>query len=291
MSESTSRPAFGFPAAPASVLVRPPARAGQFYPAEMGPMHTMVDRFLGAAHDSQAPCRAVMLPHAGWIYCGSTLGKTLAQVDLPDTLIILGPKHTPLGPDLSIASHHQWAIPGGSVAIATDIVRRLTELLPALPCESEAHRMEHGSEVLLPFLVRSNPFRRVAPIVVGQLDYASIAIFGQALAIVLREAESRGQRVGLVISSDMNHFAPEAENRRLDDLALQAMMSGEPRRLYDTCQQHQISMCGMIPAAIVMEALRQMTPAIAPRLVDYTTSGQASGDYSRVVGYAGVVIA
>jgi AmmeMemoRadiSam system protein B len=84
----------------------------------------------------------------------------------------------------------------------------------------------------------------------------------------------------------MNHFAPEAENRRRDMLALNAMRTGDPRALYDTCVSHDISMCGMLPAVTVMNALGKTTPT----LIDYTTSAQASGDSSRVVGYAGVVI-
>jgi AmmeMemoRadiSam system protein B len=89
----------------------------------------------------------------------------------------------------------------------------------------------------------------------------------------------------------MNHFAPAEENNRLDQLALNAMTTGDSRRLYDTCIEHRISMCGMVPATIVMEALRQTTPAIVPQLIDHTHSGVTSGDNTRVVGYAGVVIA
>ena len=88
----------------------------------------------------------------------------------------------------------------------------------------------------------------------------------------------------------MNHFAPEAENRRRDMLALEAMLVGNPRQLLETCMKNDISMCGVLPATAVMLALQQATPAFQPRLGDYSTSAAASGDSSRVVGYAGVVI-
>jgi AmmeMemoRadiSam system protein B len=68
------------------------------------------------------------------------------------------------------------------------------------------------------------------------------------------------------------------------------MTGGDPRKLYETCQANEISMCGVVPAVTIMQALQKKTPEIKPEVVDYTTSAKASGDASRVVGYAGVVI-
>jgi len=110
---------------------------------------------------------------------------------------------------------------------------------------------------------------RVVPIVLGQADYAQTGRIGAALATVVAEAT---KPVLLVISSDMNHFAAEPENRRLDLMALQAMCSGQPQRLAQVVVENRISMCGVIPALAVMQALQRQTPAIAPELVDYTTA-------------------
>jgi len=93
----------------------------------------------------------------------------------------------------------------------------------------------------------------------------------------------------LVISSDMNHYAADRENRRRDRLALNALASGDPQQLMAVCQEHEISMCGLIPAALIMETLRQMGQAFQVVELDYATSGDVSGDKSQVVGYAGVV--
>jgi len=262
---------------------RPAARAGQFYPADTRKMAAEVERFL-AVDGGQAERRsrrAIMLPHAGWVYCGQTIGKTLARADVPDRVIILGPKHTPYGANFSVAPHDHWQLPGGDVPIATDIVQTLLDAIPGLRCEADAHRMEHGCEVLLPFLRQVNAKVRVVPVALGACGYDDAARIGVALGAVARQFGAM-----LVISSDMNHFAPEAENRRRDMLALNAMRSGDPRALYDTCMSHDISMCGMLPAVTVMNALGRTTPT----LIDYTTSAQTSGDSSRVVGYAGVVI-
>ncbi|MCE9590033.1 MAG: AmmeMemoRadiSam system protein B [Planctomycetes bacterium] len=269
--------------------VRRAALAGKFYPGEPGPMYHEVKRYLAAGGAVQPKAyRAVMLPHAGWKYCGETLGKTLARVAVPDTVIIIGPKHTPYGANWSVAPHEQWEIPGGVVPIGTDVVHRLTGLVPDLRCEPDAHVVEHGSEVLLPFIHRINPHARVVPIVMGETYFEATHYLADALATVIAESPTP---ILLVISSDMNHFAAEPENRRLDQMAIEAMCSGDPARLHRTCEQNRISMCGVIPAVTVMQSLQAATPVLRPELVDYSNSAAASGDASRVVGYAGVVIA
>ena len=88
----------------------------------------------------------------------------------------------------------------------------------------------------------------------------------------------------------MNHFADDAETRQLDRLALDALGSLQPRTLYETVQRYQISMCGVLPAVIVMLALQQMQLLSAVEEVAYATSGDVSGDRSRVVGYAGLLL-
>ncbi|MAE67177.1 MAG: hypothetical protein CMJ18_23195 [Phycisphaeraceae bacterium] len=267
--------------------VRPPARAGQFYPGDPSEMGRALDEYLPGDRGGARCRRAVMLPHAGWVYCGQTMGRALAATEVPDTLVIIGPNHTGQGPAWSIASHTSWDLPGASIPIATDLADELAERVDGLVHDDVAHRMEHGTEVLLPFLHRINPSIRVVPIVIGRCQYEQTTAMATALAEVCGEL---GQPPLLVISSDMNHFAAEPENRRLDHMALDAMATGDPRRLYETCTVNQISMCGMVPACIIMQALAMSGDTPKPELIDYSNSAAASGDTSRVVGYAGVVM-
>jgi AmmeMemoRadiSam system radical SAM enzyme/AmmeMemoRadiSam system protein B/AmmeMemoRadiSam system protein A len=279
--------------------VRPPARAGQFYPATNDAVLKEVDQYLAMKDDGVKPrdVRAVMLPHAGWVYCGKTIGKTLAHVNVPDRVIIIGPKHTPHGRNVSIAPHTAWRVPSTdatmSKGIAIDsamVASLLKHVDPSmqLTAEPDAHALEHGSEVLLPFLHRRNPNVRVTPIAIGRMSFEHTTTFAAGLAAAVAASD---EPVLLVISSDMNHFASEAEGRRRDGLALDAMQSGDAQSLFDTCVNNEISMCGMIPAAIIMQALQKTTPTIKPELIHYTTSAEASGKTDQVVGYAGVVIA
>ncbi|HEV7222228.1 MAG TPA: AmmeMemoRadiSam system protein B, partial [Pirellulales bacterium] len=93
------------------------------------------------------------------------------------------------------------------------------------------------------------------------------------------------------ISSDMNHFASDEENRRLDELALAALETLDPERLYETVTRQHISMCGLLPAVIVLETLRQLGQLHRAERVAYATSADAGGDRRRVVGYAGMLFA
>ena len=99
----------------------------------------------------------------------------------------------------------------------------------------------------------------------------------------------RIDRTLLVISSDMNHFANDAETRRLDAMAIAAMEANDPQRLYRTVRDNQISMCGMLPACMVLDCLRQLELLHESQTVAYGTSADVSADTSRVVGYAGML--
>jgi AmmeMemoRadiSam system protein B len=227
-----------------------------------------------------------MLPHAGWRFCGDIIGETLARVEVPRRVILIGPRHHPRGAEWSIAPHRAWQVPGSEIPIDQDLVGALCDAVPGLTREPDAHVAEHGSEVLLPFLRELQPDLRVAPIAIGQGSYTDIQRLAAGLQTVL-DQESEPPLV--VISSDMNHFANEARNRELDGMALDAFRSGDPKALFDVCRKHDISMCGMRPAVATMASLGAAGP-IAPEVVAYDTSASTTGDSNRVVGYAGALI-
>jgi AmmeMemoRadiSam system protein B len=199
---------------------------------------------------------------------------------------VLGPKHTPLGMDWAVAPHQTWALPGGTLESDFLLARRLAQAIPGLEMDAAAHQREHGVEVELPLIARLAPETRVVGIAVGGGDLEACRRFAQGLAEVLRE---RDDRPLLLISSDMNHFATDAENRRLDELAMQALERLDPAGLYETVTRHHISMCGVLPAVIVLETLRLLGGLSRAERVGYATSADVTGDASRVVGYAGML--
>lgn len=267
--------------------VRNAARAGQFYPATADEIRAQLDGFFAKTGETtEKPARAVMLPHAGWIYCGDLIAGALAIVRVPEIVVVIGPKHTPHGANWSVSASAAWQLPGATVPVAAEWADYLARRCPGLARETDAHREEHGCEVLLPFLLRKNPDIKVVPIAIGAAGYDDLAPLVAALADLRAEL---GDRLLFVISSDMNHFADDAETRRRDALALERFRSADARGLFEVCRAEDISMCGLRPAVAVLRALQKERPPIV-EIAGYDTSARVNGDRSRVVGYAGAVI-
>ncbi len=264
--------------------VRPAAVAGAFYPATREEIDRVLDEII-PKKTKPKPWPAVMVPHAGWIYSGKLAADVFGRVKIPELVIVLCPKHRPGGAEWAVAPHRAWSLPGGEVASDPELARQLAEGIDGLEPDALAHRQEHAIEVHLPLLARLAPHARVVGITVGGGELAGLRRFAQQMAEVLGDGRPRPL---LVISTDMNHFADDAETRRLDRLALDAIQTLDPDRLYDTVRRHGISMCGMMPAVIVMETLRQWNSLSRCESVGYATSADAGGDTDRGVGYAGL---
>jgi AmmeMemoRadiSam system radical SAM enzyme/AmmeMemoRadiSam system protein B/AmmeMemoRadiSam system protein A len=264
---------------------RPPAVAGSFYPADAAELGRMVDGLLqGEAAAESWP--AALVPHAGLVYSGRLAAQVLKRLQIPRTVIVLGPKHTALGMEWAVAPHQSWTFPGGSLESDFVLARQLCEAIPGLEMDAAAHQREHAIEVELPLLARLAPQARVVGLAIGSGDLASCQRFAEGLAGVLK---ARADRPLLLISSDMNHYATDAENRRLDALALAALERLDPAEIYETVTQNHISMCGLLPAVIVLQTLRLLGGLHKAERVGYATSADVTGDRSRVVGYAGML--
>jgi AmmeMemoRadiSam system protein B len=210
------------------------------------------------------------------------------QVEIPDSVIIIGPKHTRLGVDWAVAPHERWLLPGAEVAADLELANELVNAIPGLQFDAAAHSQEHGIEVELPFIAKLAPRAKVVGIAIGAGDLGRCRSFAAGLSQVL-QARDPSRRVLLVVSSDMNHYASDAENRRLDELAMQALERLDPADVFDTVTGHGISMCGMLPAVIVLEAVHRLGGLRCAERVAYGTSADTTGDTSRVVGYCGML--
>jgi AmmeMemoRadiSam system protein B len=271
----------------AGQAIRPAAQAGRFYPAEPRELAELVDRCTEGPAVPAKSWPAAMVPHAGLVYSGRIAAQTLRRIAIPQTVIVIGPKHTPRGVDWAVAPHEAWSIPGATLPADPQLARQLVEAIPGLALDADAHSQEHAIEVELPFLARLAPQAKVVGIAIGTGDLAGCRRFAAGLANVI---QGLAEPPLLVISSDMNHFASDAENRRLDELALAALETLDPEQLYRTVTRHHISMCGLLPAVIVMETLRLLGRLRRIERVAYATSGDVSGERSRVVGYAGMLL-
>lgn len=164
--------------------------------------------------------------------------------------------------------------------------RELCDAIPGLQLDAAAHQQEHAIEVELPFIAKLNPKAKVIGIVIGGGSLAQCKEFATGLAKVLKSLPNRPL---LIVSSDMNHYANDAETQQLDELAVSALEKLDPDHVFETIAKHNISMCGVRPAVIVQETLRILGQLTKAERVAYSTSADVSGDRSRVVGYSGML--
>ncbi|EGB13256.1 protein of unknown function DUF52 [Pseudodesulfovibrio mercurii] len=267
---------------------RHPIVAGRFYDAQPDELYAMVDGFLGLAEKRQAEQTLLaMVPHAGYVFSGAVCGKTLGTADLASTVLLLGPNHTGRGERFALWPDGSWLIPGGSLAVDTGLAEALLAADPAIMADTAAHMGEHSLEVVLPFLFRLNPATTIVPVCVSAPSLDSLERVGRAVGRVLADYP---EPVSIVVSSDMSHYISHEDAREMDGMALEPMMTLAPARLYDTVRSRRISMCGVLPMTMGLFAAGELGAERA-ELVAYATSGEVSGDFEQVVGYAGVLVA
>ncbi|HEV3218479.1 MAG TPA: AmmeMemoRadiSam system protein B [Candidatus Acidoferrales bacterium] len=271
-------------------MIRQPAVAGRFYPADARELENSIRGFVSAANVEAAVEKttaiACLVPHAGYIYSGGVAGAVFARLAIPRRVIILGPRHRPPGAELAIQSEGSWQTPLGQAPIDAELTRALVAACPALKDDEVAHRREHSIEVEVPFLqVFAGNFSFV-PIAIGTLNFEKLVALGDALAEVISAAG--GERALLIASSDLNHHEPEDVTRAKDRFAIDQMLALDPRGLYDAVRREGITMCGVGPAVAALTAARKLG-ATRAELVRYTTSADAFGESESVVGYAGMI--
>lgn len=266
------------------MAVREPAVAGTFYPDNPALL-----RDFGAAHlqnkFSLSSAKAVLLPHAGYIYSGETACHVLSKIEIPKTLFLIGPNHQGLGADFALFGEGTWKTPLGSVRIAAALAAALKQAVPDIEEDHEAHLFEHSLEVELPLLQMKNPAIEIVPLVIGTLDLERAARVAQACAAVLAK---NPEPVLIVVSSDMNHYENDEQTRAKDRYAIEAIEKLDAFALAQAIRTHRISMCGFVPAFMFLNMVATLGIRKAT-LVDYQTSARVSRDYSRVVGYAGIL--
>ena len=267
------------------MLMREAAVAGQFYPGHPDELRKSVESFT-ENYGSAAEAKGVVVPHAGYIYSGSVAGKVFSSIRLPGRFILLGPNHSGRGAALSLAPTGAWRTPLGSAAIDAELNRDLLQACPGLQEDPSAHRTEHCLEVQIPFLQVLQPGFAFSAICLRTANYPELEDLGHAMARVIR---SRQETVLLVASSDMTHYEDAKTAAAQDQLAIERMLAVDPAGLYRVVLENDITMCGFAPAVAVLVACADLG-ASSGHLIQYTNSGEASGDYDRVVAYAGIAI-
>ena len=267
---------------------RHPVVAGRFYTGDPARLRREVESYLGAAREEITPLM-VMLPHAGYMFCGSIIGETLSKVRLPQSVFLLGPNHSGRGRPLSVWPEGRWITPLGAVEVDAALAARCLDTAAGFEANLDAHAAEHSLEVLLPFLQCHTAGIRVVPVTVALNNLEGLRAAGKGIAGCIREERQAGRDVTLVVSSDMNHFDNQERTVQKDTKALTPLLELLPEDLFNTVRAERISMCGVCPATLALFASKELGAREA-KLVAYGTSAAASGDTGRVVGYAGAYV-
>lgn len=265
---------------------RKPVVAGQFYPGSRDKWLEEVREYLVSGSPSQARARAAMVPHAGYPFSGGVAGRTLARARPGRRVLLLGPNHTGMGKPFAVWSAGVWELPGASVPVNEELASGVLQAHSALEEDQSAHLREHSLEVVLPFLYALDETTQIVPVAVAETDPKTLVAVGEALADVV---SSQSEPVSLVISSDMSHFISADKAKQQDELALREIVDLNPEGLFETVTKNRISMCGVLPMTVGLAMARKLG-CTGGELVEYANSGDFIGDYSSVVGYAGVVI-
>jgi len=266
-------------------MIREPVVAGQFYPASSSQLKAMIEGMV----DEKAVKEDVIglvSPHAGYIYSGPVAGAVISKIKFKDTFIIMGPSHTGRGKPFSIMTEGIWKTPLGEVEIDSELGKRILATSSYLQEDSAAHQYEHSIEVQLPFLQYFRSDIRLVPIMLAYSTGAIYKEIGKEIAKVIKDLS---KEVVIIASSDMTHYEPQESTQKKDTQAIEAILDLNEDELLKRVDQLNISMCGYAPVVSLISAAKELG-ATGAELVKYQTSGDTNGDYSSVVGYAGVII-
>ncbi len=255
-------------------MIRPPAVAGRFYPGDADELRRTIDELLADASGSATPTKALIVPHAGYVYSGPIAANAYASVKSRAAsihrVVLLGPAHRVDLEGLAVPSSAAFHTPLGDVPIDRALIDRVRDL-DQVVVSDEAHREEHSLEVQLPFLQRLLPSFTLLPVVVGRVSPAAVA--------ELLERVWGGDETLIVISSDLSHYHDYAEANAIDQATATWIVTSERPGL-----DHRRA-CGASCIDGLIELERRRPGRFERELIDLRNSGDTAGSRDQVVGY------
>ena len=255
-----------------SEQIRPPAMAGRFYPASRDELAATVDALLRAAEPYPLQAKAIIAPHAGYMYSGSTAAEAFAglqaRCDEISRVVVLGPSHFFPLRNVALSRAKGFRTPLGIVPVDTATVAMLATM-PICEWSDVAHEPEHALEVMLPFLQRVLGDFRIVPLVVGQVSATEVDQ-------VLRRVWG-GPETLILLSTDLSHFLNYDRARESDGACAAALEQLCPEDIATD------QACGRYPLRGLLNRARDLD--LRPTRLGLRNSGDTAGDRARVVGY------
>ncbi|MEW6528251.1 MAG: MEMO1 family protein [Candidatus Micrarchaeota archaeon] len=269
--------------------MRKTAVAGSFYPENKNELEIVLDKYLAKAHTkySKSETEAIggICPHAGYMYSGETAAITYASIKNlknAETLVMLGPNHTGCGTPVSI-SIQDWETPLGIAKCDVELAKRIQTNSRIIKFDESAHAYEHSIEVQIPFIQKINPKAKIVCICMMNQDYQTSREIGIALAKTLDV-----ERHIVIASSDFSHYIPANAAEEKDKNALKYIEALDTENFQRALEKYDWSICGYGPISALMEYAKTKEIKKGKTLA-YTNSGEVSGDFAAVVGYASVI--
>lgn len=281
-------------------MLRKPAVSGTFYPNNKEDLiESIKDSFLSPLGVGKLPSDVndfngdvypinVMVPHAGFIYSGPIASHSyfeIAKHGIPDVFIILSPNHTGFGREISIYNEGSWQTPLGDVSVCREFADAIISYSDIAGADFDAHLKEHSIEVQLPFLqFLSNNFQ-IVPITIANQSLSTSHDLATAIS---KAGEKIGKSYCVIASTDLSHFNTQERANKVDGFVLDDISEMNEFKLFEEIVQYNITMCGYGPVMTNI-IISKLTEKDGCNILAYATSGDISGDFSQVVGYASAI--
>jgi AmmeMemoRadiSam system protein B len=275
--------------------VRKPAVAGYFYPSEKNKLIGLIEdtfrsKDLGPGLlpplKEQKNALGYLVPHAGYEYSGYVAAHAYLEISaLPEgsTFIILGPNHYGIGSPLALPQSEIWETPLGQVKVDTSLRNEIMSEKSIIDIDDGAHWREHSIEVQIPYLQYVKKDFKILPISMTLMEKE----YAVEVAEIIYKKIKEKKNYYIIASSDLTHYEPAESVNRKDEIAIKAILNRDLDELYRVLRKYEITMCGYGPAAVLIH-LSNLLGYGNVKLLKHANSGDVTGDYSSVVGYASI---
>jgi len=269
-------------------MTRESAISGQFYPGTKKELEDTIKGLIPKASGQRRTVNAIAVvsPHAGYLYSGAVAAEVFSSIRLTQSFVIMGPNHTGVGKPFSIQASGGWKTPLGEIKIDEELAEAILEKSAFIQRDPSAHAFEHSIEAQLPIMQYLKKDFSFVPLLLSNADLDTYKQIGNTIANAIKKVK---KEVVIVASSDFTHYEAHDIAKAKDEKAIGAILKMDNKGLLDAISSFDISMCGYAPVVAAITAAKALGAKKA-KLLKYQTSGEASGDYAAVVGYAGIIV-